>query len=58
MSRNRLFVVEQAGRIRIIDRGRLLARPFLDITGEVKSGKVVYAYPEDQKKASEVRVKK
>jgi glucose/arabinose dehydrogenase len=34
----RLFVVEQPGRIRIIDGGRLVARPFLDITGKVGYG--------------------
>lgn len=34
----RLFVVEQAGRIRIIRDGRVLARPFLDIRSKVISG--------------------
>jgi glucose/arabinose dehydrogenase len=34
----RLFVVEQAGRIRIIRDGRLVARPFLDIRDRVRSG--------------------
>ena len=34
----RLFVVEQAGRIRIVDDGTVLATPFLDITGLVESG--------------------
>src|SRR4051812_32367460 len=34
----RLFVVEQSGRIRIIENGQLLATPFLDITGRVLSG--------------------
>jgi len=34
----RLFVVEQPGRIRIIDNGRLVARPFLDVTGKVGYG--------------------
>ncbi len=34
----RLFVVEQAGRIRIIQNGQLLALPFLDITDSVLSG--------------------
>ncbi|HYM82708.1 MAG TPA: glucose dehydrogenase, partial [Candidatus Dormibacteraeota bacterium] len=29
----RLFVLEQAGHIRIVSGGRLLARPFLDISG-------------------------
>ncbi len=33
--RGRLFVVEQAGRIRIVEGGRLLARPFLDISSKV-----------------------
>jgi glucose/arabinose dehydrogenase len=35
---DRLYVVEQIGRIRIIERGRLLAQPFLDIAGEVEAG--------------------
>jgi glucose/arabinose dehydrogenase len=35
---SRLFVVEQAGRIRIIKDGRLLPRPFLDLTDRVRSG--------------------
>lgn len=35
----RLFVVEQAGKIRTIDKqGKLVAAPFLDITGKVQSG--------------------
>jgi glucose/arabinose dehydrogenase len=34
----RLFVVEQAGRIRIVRDGGLLDRPFLDIAGRIKSG--------------------
>lgn len=34
----RLFVVEQAGRIRIIRDGKLLPDPFLDITEKVRSG--------------------
>jgi glucose/arabinose dehydrogenase len=34
----RLYVVEQAGRIRVIDRGRLRAAPFLDIHSLVRSG--------------------
>ena len=33
----RLFVVEQPGRIRIVDDGRLVAAPFLDITSKVRS---------------------
>ncbi len=32
---NRLFVVERAGRIRIVKQGKLLATPFLNITGIV-----------------------
>lgn len=35
---DRLFVVEQPGRIRVVDGGTLLAEPFLDITGQVTSG--------------------
>lgn len=34
----RLFIVEQAGRIRIVEKGKLLAAPFLDIAGKIKSG--------------------
>jgi glucose/arabinose dehydrogenase len=34
----RLFVVEQAGRIRVVRKGRTLPAPFLDITGQVGSG--------------------
>ena len=34
----RLFVVEQAGRIRVIENGALRAQPFLDITSKVSSG--------------------
>jgi len=33
-----LFVVEQAGRIRIVRDGALLQRPFLDIAGQVTAG--------------------
>jgi glucose/arabinose dehydrogenase len=36
--RSRLFVVEQAGRIRIIDGGTVLATPFLDLRGAITSG--------------------
>ena len=35
---DRLFVVEQAGRVRIIDGGQLAATPFLDIRDRVGSG--------------------
>ena len=34
----RLFIVEQPGRIRIFEDGRLLDTPFLDITSKVRSG--------------------
>jgi glucose/arabinose dehydrogenase len=34
----RLFIVEQPGRIRVVEDGKLLAAPFLDITGKVGSG--------------------
>ncbi len=34
----RLFVVEQPGRIRIVKDGKLLDRPFLDLTDRVRSG--------------------
>jgi len=36
--RDRLFVVEQAGRIRIVKGGTLLATPFLDIRSKVSDG--------------------
>ena len=34
----RIYVVEQAGRIRVIENGRVLPRPFLDIRSLVQSG--------------------
>jgi glucose/arabinose dehydrogenase len=34
----RLFVVEQPGRIRIVENGRLIEPPFLDISRRVRSG--------------------
>jgi len=34
----RLFVVEQAGQIRVVQHGQLLATPFLDISNRVASG--------------------
>ena len=34
----RIFVAEQAGRIRIVRDGTLVERPFLDITGQIASG--------------------
>jgi glucose/arabinose dehydrogenase len=35
---DRLYVVEQVGRIRIVEEGRLLGEPFLDIASEVRAG--------------------
>ncbi|MFP5352076.1 MAG: PQQ-dependent sugar dehydrogenase [Actinomycetota bacterium] len=35
---DRMFVVEQAGRIRVVRDGRLLAEPFLDISDRLVSG--------------------
>ena len=35
---DRLYVVEQPGRIRVIENGRLSPQPFLDITSAVRSG--------------------
>src|SRR5215471_3769618 len=35
---DRLFIVEQPGRIRIVQQGTLLETPFLDITSLVRSG--------------------
>jgi len=34
----RLFVVEQTGRVRVVDAGHLRDRPFLDLSGEVSRG--------------------
>lgn len=34
----RLFVIEQGGRIRIIQNGVLVAAPFLDVTSKIESG--------------------
>src|SRR5688500_7252168 len=34
----RLFIVEQPGRIRVLENGQLLTTPFLDITSRVLSG--------------------
>ena len=33
-----MFIVEQAGRVRIVENGKLLSTPFIDIAGKVKSG--------------------
>jgi glucose/arabinose dehydrogenase len=35
---DRLYVVEREGRIRVLEDGRLLAKPFLDIVDQVTSG--------------------
>jgi glucose/arabinose dehydrogenase len=35
---DRLYVVEQVGRIRVLERGRLLGDPLLDIASEVRAG--------------------
>lgn len=35
---DRLYVVEQAGQVRIIEKGKLLVKPFLDIRDRVNSG--------------------
>lgn len=35
---SRLYVVQQSGRIRIMDRGRLRSAPFLDVSGSISSG--------------------
>lgn len=35
---NRLFVVEQPGRIRIVENGQVLSTPFLDISSRISSG--------------------
>lgn len=35
---NRLFVVQQSGRIRILQNGRLVGRPFLDVSSSITSG--------------------
>ncbi len=35
---SRLFIVEQPGRIRVVQNGQLLATPFLDITAKVLDG--------------------
>ena len=43
----RLFVVERAGRIRIVDRdGNLLEEPFLDLTNSQGANAVMYAFLE------------
>src|SRR5262245_39590727 len=37
----RLYVVERAGRVRVVDHGRVLGRPFLDIRPRVRSGGLI-----------------
>jgi glucose/arabinose dehydrogenase len=34
----RIFVVEQGGRVRVVRGGRVLRRPFLDVSGDIVSG--------------------
>jgi glucose/arabinose dehydrogenase len=34
----RLFIVEQPGRIRVVENGALLPAPFLDLSGQISSG--------------------
>lgn len=34
----RLFVVEQAGRVRVVENGQLLATPFLDVSARISTG--------------------
>jgi glucose/arabinose dehydrogenase len=34
---NRIYVLEKRGRVRILDRGRLLARPFLDLRSSIRA---------------------
>ncbi|MGD9571278.1 MAG: sorbosone dehydrogenase family protein [Thermoleophilia bacterium] len=36
--RNRLYVVQQSGRVRVLERGRLVSRPFLDVSGRISAG--------------------
>jgi glucose/arabinose dehydrogenase len=36
--RNRLFVARQSGRIQVLDRGRVRAAPFLDLSGAISAG--------------------
>ncbi|HYV93143.1 MAG TPA: PQQ-dependent sugar dehydrogenase [Chitinophagales bacterium] len=40
---NRLFVIEQEGKIRIIKGGKLLSQPFLDLTSRVDHGGALYS---------------
>lgn len=34
----RLFVLEQSGRVRVVRGGRVLARPFIDLSGRISAG--------------------
>jgi glucose/arabinose dehydrogenase len=38
---DRLYVVERAGRVRVVEDGRVLGRPFLDIRSRVRSGGLI-----------------
>ncbi len=50
-----MFVVEQGGKVRVLRRGRKLARPFLNITNRVNSGGerglLSVAFPPDYRKS-------
>ncbi len=55
-----LFVVEQAGTVRLLDRGRRLPRPFLDISGTVgfggERGLLSIAFPPDYRRSGRLYV--
>jgi glucose/arabinose dehydrogenase len=36
--RNRIFVVEQGGRVKIVRNGKTLSQPFLDVSGSISAG--------------------
>jgi glucose/arabinose dehydrogenase len=38
---DRLYVVEKAGRVRVVSGGKLVRRPFLDIRGRVRNGPLI-----------------
>lgn len=52
---DRLFVTEQAGRVRIVENGKLLPKPFLDIRSRVSSGGerglLSIAFPRDYRRS-------
>ena len=53
--RNLMFVVEQAGKVRVLRRGKKLSKPFLNITNRVnykqERGLLSVAFPPDYKKS-------